>query len=46
MNPKLLEIINSMVTPKSLGLVLLDFYDDHGDKPELVNAIISANNPK
>lgn len=42
MNPTLRElIVNKQYT--NLGVVFLDFYNDHGDKPQLIEAIVNSN---
>lgn len=42
MNPTLRETIEQKQYTQ-LGIIFLDFYNDHGDKPQLVNSIITSN---
>ena len=42
MNPALRETIEQKQYTQ-LGIIFLDFYNDHGDKPQLVNSIINSN---
>ncbi len=42
MNKALREVIESKGY-NNFGIVFLDFYNDHGDKPQLVEAIINSN---
>lgn len=44
MNPALLSYLKKNTQEnKYFGVILLDFYSDHGDKSELIDAIIAAN---
>ena len=42
MNPSLREVIESKGY-NNFGIVFLDFYSDHGDRPQLVSSIIDSN---
>jgi hypothetical protein len=42
MNPSLREIIEDKEYT-NFGMVFLDFYNDHGEKPQLLQAIINSN---
>ena len=42
MNKALREVIETKGY-NSMGMVFLDFYNDHGDKPQLVESIINSN---
>ncbi len=42
MNESLRELIE-MKGYNSFGIVFLDFYNDHGDKSQLVESIINSN---
>ena len=42
MNPSLRELIENKEYT-NFGMVFLDFYNDHGDKPQLLQAIINSN---
>ena len=42
MNPSLRELIENKEYT-NFGIVFLDFYNDHGDKPQLLQSIINSN---
>ena len=42
MNQALREVIESKEYT-NFGMVFLDFYNDHGDKPQLLQSIINSN---
>ena len=42
MNPSLRELIENKEYT-NFGMVFLDFYNDHGDKPQLLQSIINSN---
>jgi len=43
MNKELMTYMKSSGGKHSFGIVVLDFYNDHGEQPELINSIINSN---